>query len=68
LGELRDKQAENKKGKQAKNDQLAALSISLKKKVLFEPLAPPRSVNKSMMRNYCKFRIRSIELTRSVVL
>jgi len=33
LGELRDKQAENKKGKQVKIDQLTALNNSLKKKV-----------------------------------
>ncbi|KAG0197109.1 hypothetical protein BGX33_000922 [Mortierella sp. NVP41] len=32
LGELRDKQAENKKGKQVKHDQLTALNNSLKKK------------------------------------
>jgi hypothetical protein len=38
LGELRDQQAENKKGKQVKIDQLTALNNSLKKKVrwLFE--------------------------------
>ncbi|KAF9132685.1 hypothetical protein BGW39_011548 [Mortierella sp. 14UC] len=33
LGELRDKQAENKKGKQVKIDQLTALNNSLKKKI-----------------------------------
>ncbi|KAG0048326.1 hypothetical protein BGZ83_006699 [Gryganskiella cystojenkinii] len=33
LGELRDKQAENKKGKQVKIDQLNALNNSLKKKI-----------------------------------
>ncbi|KAF9190138.1 hypothetical protein BGZ51_008927 [Haplosporangium sp. Z 767] len=33
LGELRDQQAENKKGKQVKFDQLNALNVSLKKKL-----------------------------------
>ncbi|KAI9235933.1 MAG: hypothetical protein BYD32DRAFT_39689 [Podila humilis] len=33
LGELREKQAENKRGKQVKIDQLNALSNSLKKKI-----------------------------------